>query len=191
MSDGGNQHEHDQAAHHMQPMHQDEGLRQHPQQPEQAERQCRMQRSRLAQVLHHQQQEDTEEQRIGQLHQIHPTGVQQWPVDFYQPLLDALRETPGHRQRHSTYGQQHGGTGDQILEKVAALAPDAEQAIHQRQQQATEMEDQRGILTHYALLAKIVGLRVEQEIGQVDHDQQGKLALTAVHHAEGAAEQQQ
>ena len=53
------------------------------------------------------------------------------------------------------------------------------------------MEHQRGVLAHLALLAEVVGLDVQQEVGEVDHHQQGELALAAINHAEGAAQQQE
>ncbi|MCY1181924.1 hypothetical protein D9M73_224570 [compost metagenome] len=52
------------------------------------------------------------------------------------------------------------------------------------------MKDHRGIVTHFAVVAVIVGLGIEQEIGDVDGDHQKQFALTPIHRAVGATEQQ-
>jgi hypothetical protein len=109
-------------------------------------------------------------------------------VDLPQPAFQALRETLRQRQSGTADGQQHGGASDHVLQQVAALAPGAEEAIKQRQQQAAQVKHQRRVCAHLAVLAVVIGLGVEKEVGEVDHHQQRQLALASVDHAEGAAE---
>ncbi|MNJ45046.1 hypothetical protein D3C77_401240 [compost metagenome] len=52
------------------------------------------------------------------------------------------------------------------------------------------MEHHRRILTDPAIVAIEIGLGIEQEIGDVHRDHQKQFALTAIHGAVGATQQQ-
>ena len=74
--------------------------------------------------------------------------------------------------------------------QVGALLPRREQPEQEGQQQADQMEHDRRILSDPAVVAIEIGLRVEQEVGDVHRDHQEQLALATVHGAIGTAEQQ-
>ena len=52
------------------------------------------------------------------------------------------------------------------------------------------MEDHCGVFTNLAVVAVIVGLGVEQEVGDVHRDHQKQFTLTSVNRAVSTAEQQ-
>ncbi|MNN32769.1 hypothetical protein D3C81_1465010 [compost metagenome] len=73
---------------------------------------------------------------------------------------------------------------------MCTFLPCGEQAEQQRQQQADEVEDHRSVFADLAIVAVIVGLGVEQKVGDVHREHQKQLALTAVYRAIRAAQQQ-
>ncbi|MNY18986.1 hypothetical protein D3C86_1523980 [compost metagenome] len=190
MRDSRSNHQHHLAAHDVQGEWQDESFRQHPEQPEQTHQLRGMQRSRIAPILPGQQQERGDEHRVRKLDQAHPGTVQGRPSDLRQPHQQRLRVTLLQPQRHAAHRQQHGETRHHVLEQVRALLPRGEHAKQQRQQQATQMEDHRGVLAHLAVVAVVVGLCVEQKVGDVHGDHQKQFTLTSVNRAVGTAEQQ-
>lgn len=52
------------------------------------------------------------------------------------------------------------------------------------------MKHHRRVFTHAAVIAVVIGLGIEQEVSDVHRDHQKQFALTAVHRAIRAAEQQ-
>ncbi|MCY1428031.1 hypothetical protein D9M71_439010 [compost metagenome] len=52
------------------------------------------------------------------------------------------------------------------------------------------MEDHSGVVAHLAKVPVVIGLGIEQEIGDVHGDHQKQFALTPIDRAVGAAEQQ-
>ncbi|MNC12306.1 hypothetical protein D3C75_600250 [compost metagenome] len=149
-----------------------------------------MQRSRVAPVLPGQQQERRNEHRIGQLDQAHPGAMQGRPANLRQPDQQRVWITLLKPQRHAADRQQYGETRHHVLKQMGALLPCREDAKQQRQQQATQMKDHRGIVTHLAVVAVIVSLGVEQEVGDVHRDHQKQFTLASVYRAIGATEQQ-
>ncbi|MCY1178355.1 hypothetical protein D9M73_187020 [compost metagenome] len=118
-------HQHYLTAHDVQGKRQDEGLRQHPENAQQADQLRSVQRPWRTQVLHHQQDEYAEEQRVDHLDQAHPLAMQGWPADFRQPGQQRLRIALLEGYRHAADGEQHGAAGDQVLQQVGALLPGA------------------------------------------------------------------
>ena len=52
------------------------------------------------------------------------------------------------------------------------------------------MENHRSILADFAVVAEIVGLGIQQEVGDVHRDHQKQLTLAPIHPAISAAQQQ-
>ncbi|MNJ51299.1 hypothetical protein D3C77_465990 [compost metagenome] len=52
------------------------------------------------------------------------------------------------------------------------------------------MEHHGGVLAYHAIVAVVVGLGVEQEVGDIHRDHQEQFTLTAVDRAVGPAQQQ-
>ncbi|MOA04982.1 hypothetical protein D3C78_1245590 [compost metagenome] len=183
-------HQHYLAAHDVQGERQDEGLRQHPEDAQQAHHLRCVQRPWRTQVLHHQQDEHAEEQRVDHLDQAHPLAMQGWPADFRQPGQQRFGVALLKGHCHAAHGKQHGATGDQVLQQVGALLPGTIQPEQGGQQQAHQVEDHRRVLAHAAMVTVEVGLGVEQVVGDVHREHQEQLALATVHRTVGAAQQQ-
>ncbi|MNI60021.1 hypothetical protein D3C73_1152070 [compost metagenome] len=125
MGHGGGDHQHHLAAHDVQGERQDERLGQHPEDTDQPDDLGRMQGPWLTQVLHHQQHEDTDEQRVDHLDQAHPLPMQRRPTDFRQPGQQCLGKTLLQCHCHATHSEQHSKPGKQVLGQVGALLPGA------------------------------------------------------------------
>ncbi len=190
VSDGSGDHQHDLAAENVEGEGQDERFRQRPEQTQQTDDLCGMQRSRLFQVLPDEHGERQQKHRVRQLDQAHPRTVQRGPANIRQPHLQFDRVTLLQPQRHAAHRNQHRKPRDQILEQVGALLPRSIKAEQYRQQQADQMEDDRGILAHLAVVTVKVGLGVEKVIGDIHRDHQKQLALAPVNTAIRTAQQQ-
>ncbi len=186
----GRDHQHDLAAHDVQGERQDEGLRQHPEQPQQTDQLRSVQRPRLVPVLRCQGDKTYQEHGVRQLDQAHPTAVQRRPTNLRQPVQQGLWETLLQRQRHTADGKQHRATGNEVAEQVGFLLPQRIDAEQQRQQQATQMKDHRRVFADTAIVAVVIGLGVQQEVNPIHRDHQEQLTLATIHRAVRTAEQQ-
>src|SRR3990167_1470192 len=74
---------------------------------------------------------------------------------------------------------------------MGAFLPGGVKAVEQRQQQATQMKNQRSITAHLSRGAKMIDLGIKQKVAEVQRQQQKHFALTAIHQTERATEQQQ
>ncbi|MNF87753.1 hypothetical protein D3C84_702280 [compost metagenome] len=112
------------------------------------------------------------------------------PAYFRQPRQQRLWIALLQRQGNAAKGQQHSKPRNHVLEQVGALLPRREQPVEQRQQQATEVEHHGGVLTDLAEITVVIGLGVEQKVGDVHRDHQKQFTLTAVNRAVRTTEQQ-
>ena len=76
------------------------------------------------------------------------------------------------------------------LEQMRTFLPRGEQPEQQRQQQTDQVKHHGGVFAHLAIVAVIVGLGVEQKVGDVHREHQKQLALTSVNRTVSAAQEQ-
>ena len=106
-------------------------------------------------------------------------------------MQQCLRKTLRHAHRHRTHGEQDRCPGDQVLQQMSTLLPGGIEPVEQRQQQATEVEDQRRVAAHLPHFTEVIDLGIEQEVTQIKRQQQEHFSLATVRQTERATEQQQ